>query len=314
MPDKTSTPSPDTLLLHPINRDIAEALKAGEVFASPDGVALKMDWSPSQLYAIRSQIMSWLKNVKQTEVINLLSREPTAIAHPSVFHQIFYLSQLLRQNDADDLKELEARGGSYDTDQPVLPSGIKPLAEEFLSKLISAWVSGILPGHSVERVKLSKRRGRIPKWQEEDRITILMEFGTLSAALLTIEETGPAEIAPKKNELNAKFMKRMEAVVQRLNAHTTEYWFASIKTPATMTKGAVLKKQRPSLPHEVASKIVRQAVRDKRLSKNSLLYGILAHHYVKDCRKIETMRGLIEHAEADFPELDSRGHSHASKS
>jgi hypothetical protein len=103
-------------------------------------------------------------------------------------------------------------------------------------------------------------------------------------------------------------------VVQRLNTHTLMYWFASIETPATLTKGGVLKKQRPFLPNTVASTIVRQALPDKRLSKNNLLYGILAHHYLRDCREIETIRGLIEHGEADFPDLDTRGHSHSSKS
>lgn len=140
---------------------------------------------------------------------------------------------------------------------------------------------------------------------------ILTEFEELSTALNEIEEAGPAEVALKKKESRAKFLKRMEAVVQRLNTYTLEYWAASIKTPATMTKGAVLKKKRPFLPNAVASKIVRQAVPDKRLSKNKLLYGILAHHYLRDCRKIEPMRGLIEHGEADFPELDRRRRSHS---
>ena len=279
-----------------------------------NAVALKLPWSPEQVRSIRDQLNSWLTNGDTNKLIELLRREPTAIAHPAVFWQLFYLSQLLRQNDADDLKELEARGGSYDDSQPVLPSGVKPMAKEFLSKLISAWVSAMLPGHAVEHIKFFRRRGRTAKWSTEDRITFLTEFGSLSAALHTIEEAGLAEISPKKNEPSTKFMKRMEAVVQRLNTHTLEYRCASIKTPATMTKGAVLKKQRPSLPNAVASKIVRQAVRCKRLSKTRLLYGILAHHHLGDYRKIEIVRGLIEHAEADFPALDNRRRSHASKS
>jgi hypothetical protein len=273
-----------------------------------------MGWSLAQRHAIHSQIMSWLKNDKQTEVIELLHDEPTAIAHPSVFLQLFHLSGLLRQIDDDDVKAFDEQGGRYDDDQPVLPSGINPLAEEFLFKLLSAWVSRMLPDHVVTRLKPFKRRGRNAKWSTDDRITILTEFGGLSEALHKIEDAGPAEVASKKSESRTRFLKRMEAVVQRLNTHTLEYWAASIETPATMTKGAVLKKKRPSLPNPVASKIVRQALPDKRLSKNNLLYGILAHHYLSDCRQIETMRGLIEHGEADFPDLDTRGHSHSSKS
>jgi len=270
-----------------------------------------MGWSVSQLQAIRSQIMSWLKNDKQVEVIELLRRESTAIAHPSVFWQLFHLRGLLRQIDEDDVKAFNDQGGRYDDDQSVLPSGIKPLAEEFLLKLLSAWISGMLPGHAVIRLKPFKRHGRTAKWSTDDRITILTEFGDLSRALNGIEEAGPAEVALKKNESRAKFLKRMEAVVQRLNTRTLQYMFASIKTPATMTKGAVLKKKRPFLPKAVASKIVKQAVPDKRLSKNNLLYGILAHHYLSDCLEIGTIRGLIKHGEADFPALDTRGHSHS---
>jgi hypothetical protein len=315
MPEKVSpSASPSSLLLDPINREIAEALNAGTTDALPDKVALKMGWSPPQLQVIRSQLISWLKNNKQTDLVEFLSHEPAAILHPCVFWQLFHLRSLLWQFDEDDVKAFEEHGGSHDNDQPVLPSGIKPLAEEFLLKLLSAWVSGMLPDHVVTRLKPFKRRGRTAKWSTDDRITILTEFGDLSKALNEIEEAGPAEVALKKNESRAKFLKRMEAVVQRLNTRTLEYMFASIETPATMTKRAVLKKQRPSLPNTVASRIVRQAVPDTRLSKNNLLYGILAHHYLRDCRKIEPMRGLIEHGEADFSDLDTRGHSHSSKS
>ena len=93
MPDKASaSSSPRLVLLDPLNLEIADALKAGKTFASPDTVALDISWSPSQLHAIHSQIMSWLKNDDQKKVIELLSHERTAIAHPSVFWRLFHLS------------------------------------------------------------------------------------------------------------------------------------------------------------------------------------------------------------------------------
>jgi hypothetical protein len=306
--------SPATLeehLLHPVNLKAAKVLKAGGTSTAPSEIALKVGWSPNQAKYIHEQVISWLKTGDTKKLVALLREEPTAITHPMVFWQLFHLRQVLRMTSEEERAAWEAEGyGGLDPKEKVLPEGVKPAAYTQLQQILSAWVRALLPGHTVEPPKPYRRRGRNAKWSTNDKITILTEFGELSTALNEIEEAGPAEVAPKKNESRAKFLKRMEAVVQRLNTHTLENWVASIETPATETKGAVLKKQRPSLPDTVTSKIVRQAVPDKRPSKNKLLYGILAHHYLRDCCDIEIMRGLIEHAEADFPELDSRRLSH----
>ena len=306
--------SPSTLkehLLHPGNLKAAEVLKAGDRITAANEISLKVSWSPNQAKFIHEQLISWLTTADTNKLVQLLREEPIAISHPMVFWQLFHLRQVLRLTSEEERAAWEADGyGGLDPNEEVLPEGVKPAAYTQLQQILSAWVRALLPGHTVEPPKAYGRRGRNTKWSTDEKITFLTEFGKLREALHEIEEAGPAEVAPKKNESRAKFRKRMEAVVQRLNTHTLENWVASIETPATWTKGAVLKKQRPSLPNTVTSKIVRQAVPDKRPSKNKLLYGILAHHYLRDCCEIEIMRGLIEHAEADFPELDSRRRSH----
>jgi hypothetical protein len=104
----------------------------------------------------------------------------------------------------------------------------------------------------------------------------------------------------------------METVVQDLNTETIGWFFARQEKPATLERPVVIKKDNGRLPQTIASTIVKQAWAGKRLSRNALLYGILAHHYAKDCRKIETIRGLIEHAEADYPEMDRRRRTRSS--
>lgn len=297
---------PTDQLLDPTNREIAHRLRAGEEFVVPESVTLRLPWSATQLKAIHAGLSSWLKRDEIHDLTKLLFHEPSAIYHPTVFWQLQHLSHLLRQIDENELVDLQESGGSYDDTQPVLPAGTKQTARDFLAALVTAWVGGILPGYSVEPVKIGKRRGRSVKWDVKDKVFMLSEFGTLSEWLNAIEGAGPAELAPKKGESRAKFLKRMETVVQRLHQHTPEYFFAAQKTSAIMDKPPVMKKKPPRLSEATVSTIVRQSVRGKRLSKNALLYGILAHHYRKDCRKIETIRGLIEHAEADFPELDVR--------
>lgn len=293
-------------LLDPTNVKIAHRLRAGGKFVVPESVTLRLPWSAKQLKAIHAGISSWLERGEIHCLTRLLFHEPSAIGHPAVFWQLQHLGQLLGGIDEDELEDLQQQSAGYDDTQPVLPVETKQAAREFLAELVTAWVRGMLPGYSVEPVKFGKRRGRSVKWDIEDKVSILSEFGTLSEQLNKIEEACPAGLAPKKGESRSKFLKRMETVVQSLNEHTLEYFFAAQKTSASMDKPPVMQKQPPRLPEKTVSTIVRQSVREKRLSKNALLYGILAHHYQKDCRKIETIRGLIEHAEADFPELDVR--------
>ena len=290
MPGTMPPSARKTQLLETFNREIAERLKAGEsVPSSSEGAStLPLPWEPEHLDAIRTAISTWLREDKENELVELLRRDLTAIAYPAVFRQILYLASLVRLDEDDR------------------PSETRREATAFLADLLSAWVAALIPGYTLVPIPFTKRRGRPRIYDEELRFRVLEEFQNLRAVLDEIEGAGPAEIAPKKSESRPQFLRRMEGVVQSVNKHTVEYWALSRLRPAKETKRTVLREKPPVLSKKVLSQIVWQAVHAQRVSKNTLLYGILAHHYLRDCRQVESMRGLIEHAEPDYPEFDSR--------
>lgn len=134
-PDQESSPATlEEHLLHPVNLKAAKSLRPRGAIKPLNEIALKVRWSPDQAKFIHEQLTAWLKTGGTNKLVDLLRGEPTAIARPSIFWQLFHLSGLLRQIDEDDVKAYDEHGASYDHDQPVLSSGIKPLAEEFLLK------------------------------------------------------------------------------------------------------------------------------------------------------------------------------------
>ena len=295
--------SPATLeehLLHPVNLKAAEVLKAGGTITRPNEIALKVRWSPNQAMFIHEQLISWLKTGDTGKLVDLLRQEPTAIARPSVYWQLFHLRQLLRITSEEERADLEAEGYSLDPNEEVLPKGVKPAAYAQLRQLLSAWVVALLPGHTVEPLKPYRRKGRPPKWSIEERIAMLSEFNILRDALNKLEGEGSAELAPKRKETTRAFISRMAHLVQEVNTHTVEY-FCSL----------MAKRPPARLPNNIALTIARRSIQKLRLSKNNLLYGVLAHYWLHDCRQLDTMRGLIEHGEADFSELDRRRRSHS---
>ena len=210
-----------------------------------------------------------------------------------VFWQLFHLRQVLRMTSEEERAAWEAEGyGGLDPNEEVLPEGVKPAAYAQLQQILSAWVRALLPGHTVEPPKPYRRKGRPPKWSIQTRIDILSDFNILRNALNKLEGEDPAALAPKRKETTEAFKLRMAHLVQEVNTHTVEY-FASL-----------MAKDPPArLPNNVALTIARRSVRRARLSKNKLLYGVLAHYWLHDCKQLDTMRGLIEHAEEDFPYL-----------
>ena len=186
-------------------------------------------------------------------------------------------------------------GYSPDPNEEILPEGVQPAAYAQLQQLLSAWVRALLPGHTVEPPKPYRRKGRPPKWSIQTRMDILSEFNTLRNALNKLEGEAPAALAPQRKETTKAFKSRMTHVVQKVNTHTEKY-FASL----------VAKDPSACLPNNVALTIARQSIRKDRLSKNKLLYGVLAYCWLHDCQQLDTMRGLIEHAEEKFPDLAER--------
>ena len=283
-------------LLHPVNLKAARHLRAGGVLgAPPDKLPLAILWRPEKFQSIRDQISSWLTSGDIGKLADLLRREPTAIAHPAIFWQIFHLCHLLRMTSEEERADLAAEGYSLDPKEEVLQEGVKPAAYTQLQQLLSAWVRALLPGHTVEPPKPYIRKGRPPKWSMASRINMLSEFNALRDALNKLEGKDSAAIVPKRKETTEAFLLRMARLVQKVNTHTVEY-FASL----------MAKRPPARLPNNVALRIARRSIQKDRLSKNNLLYGILAHYWLRDCSKLNTMRGLIEHAEEDYPTLAER--------
>ena len=195
----------------------------------------------------------------------------------------------------EEQADLQAEGYSQDRNEVVLPKDVKPAAYAQLQQLLSAWVRALLPGHTVEPPKPYRRKGRPPKRSIQTRIDMLDEFNTLRNALNKLEGEAPAALAPHRKETTKAFKLRMAHVVQKVNTHTNEYF------------GSLVAKEPPEcLPSNVALTIARQSIRKDRLSKNKLLYGVLAYSWLRDCKQLNTMRGLIEHAEESFPDLAER--------
>lgn len=292
---KASQATLEEHLLHPGNLKAAKVLRAGGTFTVPNEIALKVRWSPNQAKFIHEQLISWLTTGDTNKLVDLLREEPIAITHPMVFGQLFHLRQVVRMTGEEELAAWEAEGYWLDPNEEVLPKGVQPAAYAQLQQLLAAWVRVLLPGHTVEPPKPYRPKGRPPKWSIEARIAMLSEFNTLRDALNKLEGEDPAALAPKRKESTKAFISRMVHLVQKVNTHTVEY-FASL----------MAKRPPAHLPHNVALTIARRSIRKARLSKNNLLYGVLAHYWLHDCRQLDTMRGLIEHAEEDFPDLAER--------
>jgi len=294
-------------LWHPDNLRLAKHLRQGGLLRSalqPSDHKTKVElrWAPGVVQLINSA----LKRGDIEKLAQLLQNQPYAIAHPVVFRQIAHLSELLRMTGAEELPYLYEIGASIDPDEPILPAGAKQAAREALQRLVSAWVRGVLPGHTVERVKSPKRRGRKRKMSEWEAEDSLMEFNDLYDELKKYPSTS---FSRKDGETQESLIARTAELVQELHMKS-QYSHESYVDPNhpkydpsdRWNPVATFTKQKP-LPPEVAMQVASWAVQKRDVRRGDLVYGLLAHHWNWS---FDRVRHLVERAELEFPELARR--------
>ena len=57
------------------------------------------------------------------------------------------------------------------------------------------------------------------------------------------------------------------------------------------------------LPEDIAGAIARQAIKKRDVAKNELIYGLLAYWHFQQHGALQRVRGIIERAEAEHPDL-----------
>ena len=254
----------------------------------PRKSVLTLEWDEDSAAKITTLLDEWGSTGNHARLAELVKWNPVALAYPKVFKQIFALRRMLNQAGAEDIA-----------------GGQKRDSEEALHNILSVWIQRMLPGYTVGPVKVKKRRGPRRNWDSEQEYVLLEEFNGLWKELDTIKEEDVASVQIKKGETRPKFVKRIAGVVQRLHLTTiycTENSFVPGVDVETSDPSEYLTMVQRPLGADIASRIASRAVRGKRLSKNKLLYRLLAFYRFNDLGKSESIRGMIERAEREYPE------------
>jgi len=211
-----------------------------------------------------------------------------------IFGQILHLQKLVRMVDVEGVRELEEMGAGWDG--PVLPTETKKAAREALQRLLSVWVGRMLPGHTAERVKSPKPRGRKRKMSEWEAEDSLMEFNDLYDELKKYPSTS---FSRKVGETQESLIARTAELVQELHmkSHYSHESYVDPNHPKydpsdkwNLSASFTIKK---SLPPKVATEIARRAVPQRDVRKRDLVYGVLAHHWNWS---FDRVRHLVERA------------------
>ncbi len=289
-------------LWHPDLLKIAKYLREGGTLKSSFEPSTKttIEWPQD----VNKQIQSALRTGDIERIVQLLRKDPYAITHGVIFRQMLHLQKLVRMVDVEGVRELEEMGAGWDG--PVLPTETKKAAREALQRLVSAWVRGVLPGHTVERVKSPKRRGRKRKMSEWEAEDSLMEFNDLYDELKKYPSTS---FSPNVGETQESLIARTAELVQELHmkSHYSHESYVDPNHPKYDPSDkwnlfATFTKQEP-LPPEVAMQVARRAVQKRDVRKHDLVYGLLAHHWNWS---FDRVRHLVERAKLEFPELARR--------
>jgi len=282
-------------LLHPSCLKDLKTYKSGKKVTLKNTDYLEIPWSSETL----DQINAFLRTGQFENLIALLMASPQTIAHPIIFWQVFHLQKLVRRWDKKELAWLESQselaGGGMDPDEPGLAVETKQAARETLELLLGAWVSRMLPGYTIVRYKVPKRRGPKTKFTPLEVIDLTMAFHTLWDKMKSEKEDFSGwEFVIMKNEKNPAFVTRTTKTVQKLHRI------------AKIEKGEAVGDILP-LPAKTAQSISLHAIEKKGVSKKNywvsqrkLLYALFAHY--EGCSP-DSLRGIIERTEADPPEF-----------
>ena len=241
------------------------------------------------------QLAAWLLTRDDSQLALILRKYPRTIVHPSIYKQIFHLSDLLRKVDEDDFRDglspAMPKGQSE-----VLPWGTKDAARASLHQLLNAWVQGILSDFEVVPIKHAKRRGRRAGMDFPHNWHFLHDFNDLFEVLQEIEDANPTSLYQRKEEIQSTFVKRMIDIVEVLHRRSCYHYAEGDHWP--------LKKL--PLSKGIAEKIAKQAMAKKGMSKNKLIFGLLAFYLHKNHTKWRQVSKIVERLEEEFPKDDIR--------
>ena len=294
-------------LLEPDNLKLARYLRSGGKVNPPINRILTLE--PSYAAKIHDQVKNWLKDGDFESLAKSLESDSLLFSHDIVYHQIRHLRYLLSLRTHDDFFAENASAWPPEQQEP-LPIETQRAARAILERLVRALVKGILPQYVVEPVKHRKRRGA-PGTDDGTRIHWLMEFNRMREELLTQEGADAAAVAPKRGGTRTGFIRRLARLVQKVYAASSYCWdrkdYRDDEARRVDPFGRTCRKV--PLPEMVALAIAKQATsKTMRVSKNTILYGLLAHIIYKNWTNVTKARRLIERAEEDFPDYDERGH------
>jgi hypothetical protein len=242
----------------------------------------------------------------------LLRSHSSIIGHPAVFHQLLHLTRMRRSLEPEDYGQGAVLVIQDDREPDVYdspPSGTNRAARDALQNLVRAWVRGILPGWTIEPVKFPRPRGQRGRPRKlgpmEDEI-LLEEANEMYEHLETYDIA-----SLRRREPVERRTQRAVSIVQKLHL-SSWHSIGSERIPGEPTYdkrgglnlSAWRTKSRP-LPPKVAQQIGRAAVGSTSISKNKLIWGLLAYYYRTTPASI---RGRLQRAEEDHPELDRHRH------
>lgn len=284
-------------LLHPAIATTTKRLRDGDTIENPRRTALRTEWSPDTL----QRILAFLRSSDIENLVQLLQRMPSAVAHPVVFHEIFYLLRLSRRLDQGNLLEIAAMDYSVDPQEEAEapPPGTRRAARDALYGLAAGWIRGILPGYRLEPIPISRPKGRPRKTSEYEAEDLLWEFNQMHEELKTVYKPSCLR------DLN-----KAASLVQQLHLASWrslggEEWIPGKARYDAAGKPNLyaLRTRQNRLARKTVMAIAKEALKVRPVSKTNFLYGLLAYY---TGTTIGSMRGIIDRAEAASPSLHHR--------
>ncbi len=284
-------------LLHPAIATTTKRLRDGDTIENPRRTALRMEWSPDTL----RRILAFLQSSDIENLVQLLQRMPSAVAHPVVFHEIFYLLRLSRRLDQGILYEMAAMGYSVGLQEQAEapPPGTPRAARDALHGLAAGWIRGILPGYRLEPIPISRPKGRPRKTSEYEAEDLLFEFNQMHEELNAIYERSCL-----------RDLKKAASLVQQLHLASSRSLGGWEWIPGKARYDAAgkpnlyaMRTRQNRLARKTVNAIAKEALEVRPVSKTNFLYGLLAYY---TGTTIGSMRGIIDRAEAASPSLHHR--------
>lgn len=286
-PPPESSPDP---LIAPSILKIAEPLKAGtltaEEMAKPH---------PTQWPRVPPELLPFIMSFNLVKLAEALKAHPQLYWHPLVLRQVSHLRRLRAMPDEGDLEE-----GYSSPFQDVPPKGTRRAAAETIQKLFIAFGQGLFPHAKVE-VKLPKHEGRPRKYNDWKQAALLVEFKELWDELARLTDSVAGFFRLRAYTSRAALETKLVELLQQLHRSSwRSYLTETVDSDASDNRWDAIQVNQKPLSLKVARKIARQAIRTHAISKRRLIYGLLAHY---ERKTLEQIRGLIERAEAQYPDL-----------